>query len=415
MAVCNCSSVTCPLAPNDEEQLSSANLHGFNAAQARTIGIDYNLAALIDQAKADKPYQQVVTALRNNTDPNSLPQSHPARQYKSVWKEISQFDEHPLLVLRGHRIIVPQSCRKDILSLLHRPHIGQVGTKKTAQQLYYWPSINNDIKLLCETCEPCRQNLQSREKEPLVQTRAEYPLQMLSTDLYSVAGHDYLISADRYSGFIWVDKLHKLSTNAVIKKLEDRFNDMAFLPQSIRADNGPQFRDEFQEWCDSKGIHLDHSAPYNSQSNGHAEAGVKNAKHLLIKCKGIYNEDFRSRLREWINSPRADGYSPAQMMYGRRQRGDLPVLPNAYDPIDTLDAELKRQAKQDKNKDSYDRATKPIKEMTPGTKVLVQDVSTKKWNIPGTVHQLYQDGRCLKIQLSNGKFYYRNRRHVRPA
>ena len=160
-------------------------------------------------------------------------------------------------------------------------------------------------------------------------------------------------------------------------------------------------------------IHRDHSAPYNSQSNGHAEAGVKNAKRLLEKCKAIDNNDFRKRLRDWNNSPRADGYSPAQMLYSRRQKTDLPVLPNAYDRIDTLDAELKRQAKQDRNKDYYDRTTTPIKEMTPGTTVLVQNAATKRWDLQGTVSQLYQDGRCVKIQLSNGKFYYRNRRHVK--
>ena len=406
--VCVCYQI-CP----HEDDLSAKTLHGVNKAMAKTIGLDYNLLDLIEKAKEDKDYQLIVKAFKEGFDPKNLPQSHPAREFASKWGDISLFDEHPLLVYEGHRIIVPKSCRKEILDLLHKPHIGQVGTKTNARQLYFWPGITNDIKLMCESCEPCRRHLASRPKEPLQQTVAEYPFQMLSADLWETAGQHFLITCDRYSGFPWVDKLNKLNTQAVANKMLTRFRDYGFLPQSIRVDNGPQFRTEFEEFCGTFSIEYVPCAPYNSQSNGHAESTVATVKHLLNKCGGKFNDDYHARLAELRNCPRPDGYSPAQMLYQRRLKGLLPVLPSAYQTIDVLHAELQRQRKQDYNKAYVDSRAHPIKEMTEGTPVVIQDTKSLRWEIEGTVLASFQSGRCLKIRLNNGKVYFRNRRHVR--
>jgi hypothetical protein len=378
------------------------------------IGLDLNLLDLIDKAKADVDYQRVVTAFRNGEEPNKLSQGHPSRAYKSIWNDISLFDDHPLLVYEGHRIVVPPSCRDQILGKLHKPHVGQTKTKKNAQQLYYWPGMTNDIKTVVEKCDECRRRLKMQADEPLQQTVAEHPFQMVSLDLFAALNQDFLITADRYSGMVYVDKLHSQTTAAVIKKLEQRFNDMATLPQTIRSDGGPCFKSgEFKTWCAGLGIAVEMSSARHAPSNGHAEASVANAKKLLLKC-GKYTQDYHSRLREWLNCPRADGYSPAQMMYGFRQRGDLPALPAAYRRIDLEDAELKRQGKQDANKDHHDHRSRAIPDMPVGTPVWVLDPKTKLWDIPGVIFDAYRNGRTYKIKLDNGRFYYRNRKFVRP-
>ena len=52
------------------------------------------------------------------------------------------------------------------------------------------------------------------------------------------------------------------------------------------------------------------------------------------------------------NHPRVDDFSPAQMLFGQRLKTALPVLPAAYEPIDTRRAEVTRQAERDRNKES---------------------------------------------------------------
>ena len=100
----------------------------------------------------------------------------------------------------------------------------------------------------------------------------------MCTDLFQSAGNHYLIKVDRYSGHPFVSKLSQLSTSAVLRAMEPIFQAFGYL-HSIRSDGGPQCRSEFK----THGIIHEVSSPYNSQSNGHVEAAVKNVKHALQK------------------------------------------------------------------------------------------------------------------------------------
>ena len=69
--------------------------------------------------------------------------------------------------------------------------------------------------------------------------------------------------------------------------------------------------------------------PHLTTTKGHAECGVREMKHLLGKTKSY--EKFRFTLREWRNTPRYDGLSPAQWLYGRRQRTEAVAIPQVYE------------------------------------------------------------------------------------
>ena len=56
-------------------------------------------------------------------------------------------------------------------------------------------------------------------------------------------------------------------------------------PENIRTDSGPQFRSEFDDFGENFYILHELSSPYHPDSNGLAEAAVKNAKSLLKKCE----------------------------------------------------------------------------------------------------------------------------------
>ncbi len=89
------------------------------------------------------------------------------------------------------------------------------------------------------------------------------------------------------------------------------------LPKSIRSGGTPQFRGEaFKAYCKDNGILHETSSPYNPESNGLAEAAVKNVKKLLIKCikEGT---DFQAASAEFRNCPRADSCSPVHIMFRR--------------------------------------------------------------------------------------------------
>ena len=67
------------------------------------------------------------------------------------------------------------------------------------------------------------------------------------------------------------------------------------------------------------GVHHKPSTPNYPQSNGHAEAAVKSMKTLISKTTtdgNLDTDEFGIALLEWRNTPRADGLSPAEMLFG---------------------------------------------------------------------------------------------------
>ena len=129
----------------------------------------------------------------------------------------------------------------------------------------------------------------------------------------------------------------KTDTRTIIHHLEEWFNDYGW-PTHIRTDGGPQFRSEFKEFCAAHGIQHELSSPYNPESNGLAEAAVKNLKGIVIRCteKG---ENIHQAIAAWRNTARQDGSSPAQLFFGRRQRLGLPLLPQHLEIAHSRDPE----------------------------------------------------------------------------
>ena len=183
---------------------------------------------------------------------------------------------------------------------------------------------------------------------PSPSTHFGFLMQHIGLDLFSYANKDYLICVNHWSGY-----LHFTSSTAVIFALTTWLNLFGW-PSSIRSDGGPQFRGKFTRFCETNKI----SAPYNPKSNGLAEAGVKSVKNILRKSMSSgSNADFM--LYEWRNVPRSDGYSPAQLMYGRAQRTSLPSLPSQSVPIDFSSAASSKDAAHARAKLDHDRSKLP--------------------------------------------------------
>ena len=138
-------------------------------------------------------------------------------------------------------------------------------------------------------------------------------------DMFTAGGSDYLVMVDRHSGYPWVHSLTSTTSLAVTRAIKKWFEYFS-LPKSIRSDGRPQFRGEtFKTYCKDNGILHETSSPYNPESNGLAEAAVKNVKKLLVKCikEGA---DFQSAFAEFRNCPRSDGCSPSHIMFRRGTR-----------------------------------------------------------------------------------------------
>ena len=128
----------------------------------------------------------------------------------------------------------------------------------------------------------------------------------------------------------------------------------------------------------------DRSSPYNPKSNGLAEAAVKNVKLLLSKCS-VTKEDPQRILYYWRNIPRKDGYSPAQLLMGRKQFTQLPAAPAHYEFYDPARAQVSKDKAFEAAQRAHDQHTSFLPMLQPGSLVSLQDPHTGLWNQEGVV------------------------------
>ena len=351
---------------------------------------DPAIQPLDEAAKDDPDYVAVREAIAGGKTIANLPPSHPAKLFSRCWDDLSIL--HNLIVLDDSRIVVPRSKRRSILDLLHRSHAGVTRTYKTARAFYYWPSMKRDIETLLLSCEECQMVRPSQHDVVKPFPEATEPMHSVSLDLFSHAGQDHLVMVDRFSNFLWVQKLKSTSTAAVINTLRGWFQDFG-LPFEVISDNGPQFRSDFSDFCRTLNIHHRTSSPYNPASNGLAESAVKSAKHLLQKSSDW--SDFLSRLTAWRATASTDGLSPAEKFWRRVPRTELPRL-SSLEPLQA----------------STVPSTLP--ELPIGTVVLCQDPHSLKWDDFAEIVELCNSGHSYKLKRSDGSTITRGRKFIKP-
>eukprot|EP00095_Tigriopus_kingsejongensis_P003415 snap_masked-scaffold1126_size61158-processed-gene-0.4 protein:Tk03415 transcript:snap_masked-scaffold1126_size61158-processed-gene-0.4-mRNA-1 annotation:"PREDICTED: uncharacterized protein K02A2.6-like" len=298
-----------------------------------------------------------------------------------------------MLVVDGTRIIVPRQPGRDLLETLHVPHLGADLTLKNAEELYFWPEMREEVVMLVARCEKCQKYRPSLPKEPFLGTTASEPMEHVDVDLIEVASAHWLFMVDQYSSFIILQRLRRLATGDVVAVLSGWFLDFGY-PSRLRADGGPQVPAEFREFCCSRSIEFQQSSPFNSLSNGKAESGVKIAKYLVLKCGG--GPELWDALSEQRNSPKRNAPSPARLFFGRQQWGLLPqLLVPLCNPVTAGRGQI-------------------LRPLEVGAAVWVQNPTTKRWDIRGTIMDTTSSRTCV-IRMQNGAVLPRNRRFLRPC
>ena len=177
------------------------------------------------------------------------------------------------------------STRNSILTQLHASHQGIEKTRMLAKENVFWPGINKDIELLCKKCSLCQEMLPQQPKEPM--KMHEKPLRpwvkVGTADLFEVEGKNYLIISDYFSRFPIVKQLHSTASEAVIKATK-KFFSLFGSPKEIMSDNGPQFLNQYNLFCEKWGIKHTTSSPRHPQSNGFIERQIRYLKPIVRKC-----------------------------------------------------------------------------------------------------------------------------------
>ena len=136
-------------------------------------------------------------------------------------------------------------------------------------------------------------------------------------------------------------------------------------------------------------------------------------KHLLEKTSSY--AEFNKALREYRNTPRVEGLSPSQWLFGRRQRTDTPALPQAYRRLSDEEVEYHEKRRREEVEDAAKKhSPRSLPPLSVGQLVLIQHPITNRWNSRGTIVEIRSRGRSYYVDI-DGKQYLRNRRFLRPC
>ena len=142
---------------------------------------------------------------------------------------------------------------------------------------------------------------------------------------------------------------------------------------------------------------------------------VKAVKRIVQKVKTGDEEAFDKAILELRNGPRADGRSPAQVLFGRPLKSCVPSHWQAYLPEYQKAADAADALKEDiaeKQRIRYDATAKPLKQFKVGVHVSIQNPENKLWERHGRIVGVGKR-RDYHVKLPSGRILWRNRRFLR--
>jgi hypothetical protein len=259
-------------------------------------------------------------------------------------KEFHRF-RHGLHVVEGvicykNRLIIPVILRGEVLDAIHSAHQGVTGMNNRVEQAVFWPGLTTEILTTRHACMTCIKDAPSQPAGvPVPPPSPEYPFQMVVGDYFSLQGQNYLVMADRFSGWLSIYEAGKGEFDgATLEKQLRRYFLTFNIPEEFSSDGGPQMMSEVvQNFLQRWGLKHRLSSAYNPHSNSRAELAVKSGKRILrdnMNNRGGLNTDKYARaLMQYRNTPHQDTrLSPAQIVFNRQLRDFIPVLSYKYRP-----------------------------------------------------------------------------------
>ena len=333
--------------------------------------------------------------------------------------DLYQIDGVPF---KGQKMLIPKKLRGTVLRGLHAANQGVSGMQANASERFFWPGLSAAIKQLRAQCGQCNRNAPSQQAEPMIFTPPpEYPFQQVVADFAEIEGHDFLVYADRYSGWLEVAKMNSKTERAVEHTFLKWFSTYG-VPEEMSSDGGPPFNAAaYNDFLHRWGVKKRLSSAHYPQSNGRAEAAVKSAKRILEgninPVTGQLNTEEAARaFMTHRNTPLQDtGCSPSITLFGRPMRDHLPRKPSGARREWQMVADARENALAKRQLRSDPKAlNRELIPLSVGDSVQVQNQvgnRPRRWYATGTIveclpHRQYRvvlDG-SRRVTLRNRKF-----------
>ena len=280
---------------------------------------------IVTATGADKVLRGVRDAIKQNKWDNDI-----VKPVKAIKDELTITSKG--LILRGPRIVIPQSRQQRAIDIAHESHLGLTKIKALPREKIWFPNIDKLAKSTLEKCLPCQAVGKPQQLEPLTMTRMpKGPWEIVHLDLYGPlpSGEYLLVVIDRYSRFPEVEIVRSTKASTVIPKLDKIFA-VHGIPSVIKSDNGPPFNgDEYKKYLEVLEVKPEFATPYWPQGNAEAEWFIqplgKSLKTAHIQGRPWQKELSRFLLQYRTAPHTTTGVAPSELLFNRTVKGKLPV------------------------------------------------------------------------------------------
>ena len=330
----------------------------------------------------------------------------------------------------GEQLVVPVSLRDKVLELGHSsPWAGHLGQNKSWERVagrFYWPNMYMQLVQYCRSCPQCQMTAPGKKgnRAPLVPLPIiEVPFRRIAMDIVgplerSRRGNRYiLVISDYATRYPEAFPLRNVKARQVANALLQLLTRVG-IPKEVLTDQGTNFTSKFlKQVYQYLGIKPIKTTPYHPQTDGLVERLNQTLKSMLRKFVSDTGADWDEWLPYLLFAYRevpqsSTGFSPFELLYGRKVRGPLDVLKEAWegeqpeqqvnvlsyilkmrDKMEALTEEVQQNMKaaQATQKRWYDEVSRE-RSFTPGQKVLLllptsESSLLAKWQGPYVVEQ----------------------------
>ena len=141
------------------------------------------------------------------------------------------------LIMRGRRVVIPQSLRSEVLSLAHEGHQGIMKMKTQLRTNVWWPKIDFDVEKVCRSCQVVGECCPPKPIQ-----RVEPPSGQWQDVAIDVLGpfpsKENLLVVDYYSRLFEVVVMRTTTSQKKNEALMPIFTQYGY-PFSLKSDNAP--------------------------------------------------------------------------------------------------------------------------------------------------------------------------------
>ena len=241
--------------------------------------------------------------------------------------------------------VPPKRDRCGLIENIHK-ELSHVGVTKCLQRIknsYFWPNMDEQITSIIRSCKKCQMYKPNHtKKQAYGKLNADYIFETISIDIMgpfkrTPEGFTYLLGIiDNYSKYIMLCPLKNLTSNTVIKCLENKWINLFGAPEKLHSDNASIFKsEEFLVFCKMYNIIKTYSAPYWPQSDGMIERIFKTIKPLIAielqDSKNKYWTDTLCKIEIAMRNTitKSSNSTPSFKLFGKELRHKFDV-PEAF-------------------------------------------------------------------------------------